>query len=528
MDANVKNLSLNYTAKVEPVEKLNEQFLLCKIWVHALGKNRNFSHFSKENVLRNISSLNYIPVVGHLIETEDGKKYIGGHDMTIAIENDKLIIKSLTVPYGVVMNDTWEFEDVVESDGTTVTYIVAKAILWIARYPELMEAIYSEDVYFAQSMEINFSKYEPLKEDKNYIDIIDWVYSALCLLGKSDDPEYNTIPCFPSARVEPYSNNFNQSEFSEVMSELKEQLSFYFNKQSDKEGGKSILNEELRSTILKEFNLSLEDIDFEITDDMTEEAFRLKLEEFTNNKNGEPDNNQPTESVLFSATYRQKREALQNALEGSLVRDADGNVIEETSYWVADFDDEYVYVEKYHWTQNDSDCTYGRFTYTFEETNITATITGEFEEMVLVWLTKEENQQIQEERGNYEVLKTEFENYKKDYSTPNSEVEELQTFKQKRLDDDRENEETELFSKFEDELSSMEEYKTIKEHAKDFSIEALEDKLYALLGKKNAKFSIKKKDNASIKIPVDMQDDSNNEDPYGGLHARYGKKPINN
>jgi hypothetical protein len=361
-------------------------------------------------------------------------------------------------------------------------------------------------------MEINFSKYEPLKEDKNYMDIIDWVYSALCLLGKSDNPEHNVTPCFPSSKVEPYLSNFNQSEFSKVMSEMKEQLTFYFNKENDKEGGKNNLSEEIRNSILQEYSLTLEDINFEITEEMSEEDLRSKLEEFTQSKK-EP------ETKLFSVTYQQKREALRNALDGNIVRDDNGNLIEETSYWVEDFDDTYVYVEKDVWTVNDFNNSYGRFTYTFNDADLTATVTGEFEEMVKVWLTKEENQKIQDERAGYELMSEEFNTYKETHSIENSEVDDLREFQKKTLDEKRDADETELFSEFEEQLSTMEEFGKLKENAKNYSIEELSEKLFALLGKKNATFSANKKQNTN-KIPIGAFGNEK-DDPYGGLLSKY-------
>lgn len=518
-----KNLSLHFNAKIQPINKLNEQFTYCKCYAHALGKNRNWSHFSKENVIRNADSMNYIPVIGHLIEKEDGSLYMGSHDVEYYIDDKELKIKYLTVPFGVVVNDTMAFEDVTESDGTIVTYVVVDVILWTGRYPELLDAIYSEDIYFNESMEINYSKFKPLEEDKNYTDIIDWVYSALCLLGKADDVNSieHTEPCFPSSRVEPYSNKFNQSEFAQVMSELKTQLSFYFDKQKNgnKKGGE-VLNEEIKNSILQEFNLTLDDIKFEITDEMSEEEFRLKLEEFTKT---EPETSKPNQDVtLFSATYRQKREALSNALSSDIQLDSNGNLISETNYWVEDFDDSNVFVEKDVWTANDYNSYYGRFAYAFDDATLTATITSEFEEMVKVWLTIEENQKLQEERAKYELIQTEFDEYKNNYSTPNSEVDVLKKFQTETLDTQRSNDEKELFEKFDEELSSMEEYSKVKENSKDYSIEQLSEKLFALLGKKNATFSVKKKDEGIPKIPVGAV--STEEDPYGGLLSKYYEK----
>ena len=64
---------------------------------------------------------------------------------------------------------------------------------------------------------------EELEEDKNYLNITDYTYSALCLLGKSDDPEYHTEPCFPMSRVDPYKFSMDD-KFEMLMNELKDGL----------------------------------------------------------------------------------------------------------------------------------------------------------------------------------------------------------------------------------------------------------------------------------------------------------------
>lgn len=511
-----KTLSINFNAKITPLEKLNEQFTLCKCYVHALGKNRNFSHFSKENVMRNIDSLNYIPVVGHLIEKEDGSLYMGSHDVEFLIENSELKIKSLTVPFGVVVNNSFDFEDVTENDGTVATYLVADVILWTSRYPELSDAIYSNDIYFNESMEIDYSKWKQLDEDKNYTDIIDWNYSALCLLGKADDVNSaeHTEPCFPSSRIEPYQGNFSQTEFTKVMGELKEQLSFYFNKDNSKEGGKVILNNEIRDAILQEFNLTLNDLNFEITEELTEEDFRVKLEEFANSKKDE--------KALFSATYRQKREALGNALTNDVVYDADGNVIEETYYWVEDFDDTYVYVEKSHWVVGDYNTNYGRYTYTFEDSTFTATLTSDFEEMIKVWLTIEENQKIQEERTNFESLKTEFDEYKSNHSTSNDDVTKLVEFQNNKISEERKLAEETVFAKYEEKIGDAVEFVELKNNVANYSIDALEKECIYIVGL-HTDFTKETKKVEKVKFSVDKSTEENKE-PYGDLFKRYLNK----
>lgn len=226
-----KYTSLKFKAKVKPVEKLNEEFTLAKCYVQGVGKNRNYSYMSKENIIKNSSTLHYAPVVGHLIQKEDGSLYMGGHDWTI---DDDYNFKSLCVPYGVVTMDEFEFEEV-EEYGEKVEYMTANVVLWTGRYPELMEAIYSDDIWFNQSMEISVEQYRPYEEDSNYMELLDWTYSALCMLGKADDkdaPEH-TEPCFIESKILPY--NFSKAEFAEAMSEMKHGLAFYFEKKGVEE-----------------------------------------------------------------------------------------------------------------------------------------------------------------------------------------------------------------------------------------------------------------------------------------------------
>ena len=226
-----KYTSLKFKAKVKPVEKLNEEFTLCKCYVQGVGKNRNYSYMSKENIIKNSSTLHYAPVVGHLIQKEDGSLYMGGHDWTI---DENCNFKSVCVPYGVVTMDDFEFEEVDEY-GEKVEYMTANVVLWTGRYPELMEAIYSEDIFFNQSMEIAVEQYRPYEEDSNYMELLDWTYSALCMLGKADDkdsPEH-TEPCFIESKIIPHS--FSKTEFAEVMDEMKQGLAFYFEKKGVEE-----------------------------------------------------------------------------------------------------------------------------------------------------------------------------------------------------------------------------------------------------------------------------------------------------
>ena len=68
---------------------------------------------------------------------------------------------------------------------------------------------------------------------ENYIEVLDFEFSALCLLYKSDDRDENVTPCFISADVTPI--NFSADDFAIKMNEMKQAMSEVFAFE-DKEG----------------------------------------------------------------------------------------------------------------------------------------------------------------------------------------------------------------------------------------------------------------------------------------------------
>ncbi len=236
----MERFNLNNVSRFEFLKQLNSEFSLFKCWVAGVGKNRNMSYIG-ENVMDDaLPSLSYVPVVGHLIKGEDGKFRLGSHDVTLDTDTWELV--PLTIPVGVVMENSSAYETVTEY-GKDVKYVTANLILWTGRYPELFDCKYSDDIFCAESMEIDVSQFRPLEEDSNYTEILDFKFSALCLLGKSDDPELNNEPCFISSRLE---SIFSADEFAIKFNELKEEIQKCFAKEEGEtmEDNKELVTEE--------------------------------------------------------------------------------------------------------------------------------------------------------------------------------------------------------------------------------------------------------------------------------------------
>ena len=270
---------------------------------------------SKENIQRCLPTLSYAPVVGHLIDKLDedgnptGEKYMGGHDYYI---DDDWNLKSACGPYGVVKADSFEFETVKEyEDEIETEYLTAEVVLWTGRYPELMDAIYSDDFYFNESMEISVSEYRPYEEDSNYTELTDFTYSALCLLGKADDktsPEH-TEPCFVESKVIPVQYSLEKEEFSKVMGELKNELAFYFNKDNT-DGKEDEVVENEKEEVIETVEEVNEESTEKVVENTTEETPDAEVNEDTNTES-ENEEVQEDETVVKASVEETVEETVE-------------------------------------------------------------------------------------------------------------------------------------------------------------------------------------------------------------------------
>lgn len=218
--------TVNFTAKHGSFEILDKRFTKCRVYVMASGRNANRSDITYEAMEKCIEQLPNTPIVGHLFKRDD-HYVVGGHDSKVVIDDENgFQIIDETVPFGVIpeMSDP-KIEKVLEPDGKTYNYYLScDCILWTGRY-NIMDAKYSDDVYFNQSCELLIEDADYDKDD--YLVINKFTLDALCLLGKSDNPKDNTTPCFASCRVEKLKdfsldgNEAFKKEFSLLMQELK-------------------------------------------------------------------------------------------------------------------------------------------------------------------------------------------------------------------------------------------------------------------------------------------------------------------
>ena len=123
--------------------------------------------------------------------------------------------------------------------------------------------------------------------------------------------------------------------------------------------------------------------------------------------------------------------------------------------------------------------------------------------MIVTWVTVEENERLNAERTEYARLVQ---------------------FEQDVLTEKRNNDVKEIFDKFEDKLADVEAYSKLKENCADMSLEDIEDKCFAMVGKIATKFSTKKKNDSVVKLEFEVSDEGTVDDGYGGiLSSKYNK-----
>lgn len=317
-------------------EHKNSEFTPVKIRIAYVGKNRNNRCISKETMDAMIPSLYNIPIVGHWKEDVGN---FGEHDLELVKSGNKIEVKDLTKPYGVVPADAevW-YEDVTEEDGAVHTYLCCTGLLWTARYPEVAKLTTEPS---NQSMEIRVYEKTDWENGTGY-DITKAEFSALCILGRSDNAEENMTPCFESASIEAYSTDSFKAEFAAMMDELHKEDTPASEPTPESEPEPEPASEPVQS-----------------------------------------------EAEKFSATIEERRKKFFDALDR---RDR-----ERHHYYFVDADSQYVYADHFYWNDN------GRYDETVRIPYIEAddkVVLAEQEEKVLCrWLTPAEAEAVENERA---------------------------------------------------------------------------------------------------------------------------------
>ncbi|MDN6100811.1 MAG: hypothetical protein L0L22_00060 [Staphylococcus equorum] len=231
----------------EITESLSPLFSKARVTVMYHGENPNRSSFSKWDVEKAVPSLKNIPIVGYFSEEDEN---FGGHERSLVVEDDKIVVKTKTVPIGVVPESAvFSWENIVDKDGIRREYLVIdNALVW-NRDEKLVSALSTDD--FGQSMEITVNEYYTL-DGIDYI--TDFYFTALCVLGIDKNGAGYVRPAFDDAKVQTYSKD---DSLTESMQNMFKDLKFALNEIETIEKGEPKLKLE---DLLAKFSLTEEEL----------------------------------------------------------------------------------------------------------------------------------------------------------------------------------------------------------------------------------------------------------------------------
>lgn len=505
-----KVVHMAYSSSLTSLCEVNSSFDTGVLRIAYTGKNRNGSFISKATFEKCIETMYNCPIVCHYDRETNS---FGGHDVEL-VSNDSgdLKLVNMTIPVGVIPESSKYFWSVVEEeDGTEHEYLCAEVLIW--KRQEAYQKI-KEDGVVAHSMEITVRDGEM---DDGVFVIKDFEFTAFCLLGDEHEP------CFESSAMGLFSYDEVKKQMAQMMSDLKESFSLVTprNEVDDihpqnnpMEGGEKVLNEKL--ALVAEYGLEVENLEFSI-EDMTLEELREKFEAMK-----EKPADTTAEPAVGFALDSQIRDGLYEALSAEKIECCWG---EMARYHYIDHDSETMNV--YCYDAADDWKLYG-FAYSMNGDNVVVNFESK-KRMKFAIVDFDEGEQAAPFAGVFEEVAAQYtandtkwsEKYQTASDTITSMENELGTLRQFKTDTEEAAKAVardEVFAQFED-LVGVEEFDALREHCAEYELDALEEKCYAIRGRKgtSAKFTHESK---PPKLKVDKTIPDN--EPYGGLFPKYG------
>lgn len=490
-----------FSVSTKNFEKVNSEFTKCSISIMGYDEIANGTKFSKENILNACPTLNYVPVIGYWNDKDED---FSDHGIEYIISDNGIEENIKTTPFGVVIKDSYRFEPIIMNNGEETEYLFADCYLWNRNEKAINKV---KEGKCNQSMEIFINNYV---EKDYYIDITDFEFSALCILGE------NVAPAFDNARIKQvgkYSKDDFKAIYSEMISKFEEVMKggniVGVCSKCGKEENEELRFEEIDGELLcpECINAQFEDDssdDSEDSSDAGENAEESVEENVDNNEealadDGQQEENQDDEAKDEkvadddeSTTKAKKKMSLDN--ENMVVKyelsfdDIYFKIHEKlyntnSEYWyyvVEVYDDRFIYQREYYDENNDKFVTQlFKQQYSKAEEQDEIAFVGDPIELFVEYLTADEVKRLSEMRAGYEKLSNDFKELEVKYNNATTELEDLRAYKQNIIDTEHK-EEVDLMLQGYSALANLEGYNEIIEDKYNKDINEMERSLKVL------------------------------------------------
>lgn len=494
-----KKVNTNIPVIFQNLEKYEQgdiRFQKVAIWLMHTGINFNMSSFSKEAVEKAIPTLANTPILAFIEDNSNGEQDFSDHRMVLHRNKDgELNIKYLGQAVGVIPEtNNARFEKRVTDSGEEKEYLVVEGLMW-TKFDDPIDIINRKGVT-AQSMELA-DDYTGYFDDNGIFNFETFKFFGACLLG--DD----VSPAMENSTVElQFSNN------SYVQNTIENKLNEFYTLFSQQEGGNTVMEQETQvetetveqTEFTEEVVENTEAVNEEVettenNDDVVEETEVTE----TTTEEVETETSTETEQVEeaqteFALTSEQLKHQLRSVLSNEKYIDRWGDSCRR--YWYVDYTTEVVIYED---SQNNDQLFSAE--YTLNGDNVVVNFAS---------AKKVKIEYVPFETAEVFTINTDkFESIK---STLTTELEALKEYKRTR-------EEQDLRSQFDGQLTE-DELNVVFEENQDSTLEEIETKVYALIGKKNFSRTETKPAN-KIGLDLNKEVKTDADEPYNGLFSKH-------
>lgn len=487
-----------------------------------IDTNRNGSHISKENMEKAMPTLKYRPILAYIHELPDGTKDFYAHNIQIEEDEDgdaQVVYLEKQVGCFTAENPWLEYDEEMDK-----TYVMAYAVI-PEEYTETADIIRRKNgTKVSTELVINELSYNAKEK---YLDLTDFYFGATTLLGRDDEGrEIGEGMLGARADISDFCHKEPvyafQDKMIEVLDKLNTTLSNFNNNSKEKGCDKMGKFEEL----LQQYNVTAEDITFEIeglSDEELEAKFKEAFEDGTgagddsdtNKETGDTSVPAGDTGVASTSEFTQKKtcsvgedgnmtvsfEISHEDIRGALYTLLEVYEQEDNEwYWVTNVFDNYFIFENW-----DGNKLYKQ-SYAVDGDNVS--FSGDRQEVFKMILTESEKLAIEKMREDYAALEAKYN--------------ELQTFKDNYDAAQVKAQKDAIFAREEySVLAEDEAFKTLMADAAKFSVEEVESKVKSIFADfviKTGEFSAKKDDKKQGAMHFSTKSvDKTNKNPYGNL-----------
>lgn len=471
----------------------SDKFLKLNLRVMHDGLNAKNIVFSLDAIKNAEQSLYNSPILAKVIFDKKNQPQFSSHDKHIEKDyagNIRLIYDEVAIG---VIHESSKYEIKKEFNKN---YAFAEGYIW-KKYANYALDIINRDKDIKLSMEIKILDFYIDENTKNKV-VKAFRYDGITLLGNSRTPGMANAQA--SAEFDCALPDKKQ-HMIELMDALKECI-YEHNNENGVKGG--IVNLETNEEIETGVN------------DSTPEKNEQNFEETNSNSEStiETETVEDVSTSISDENYELTVNETRKSMDKALGRLAAVLRKQENKYlymWLNDFDSKYIYFNREIELDKGYDVNSYRRSYTIDSEG-KVTISDDEVQTVVKILTKDEWDKLEKERESFDV-----------------QFEELKSFKESTLKTQRTNELNAIFEKFDTSLNGVEEYISLKENNLDFDLKTVEEKCYALVGKKNLQTNVDfDNEDSRLDIVVTGTDDEYEDESSplfcGGILEKYYKK----